>query len=124
MLNLIGLISFVYTIISRTFNNRTYLRLFKFLIKDDDKVIDIINKSKDKLEEHLIKSLEKPQLLNVKVFDFSSCYRIYENILYLEEIINRKFFEDNKFKVKYLSKLNLGFTIIFFLLFIILFFVK
>ena len=102
---------------------KDYTKLYNLLIKDDKKVIDVINESKDKLEEHLVKSLEKPQLLNIKVFEFSSCYKLYEDVLSLEEKINHKNV-DRKFEVKYISKLNLLFALVFCLLFIVLFFTK
>lgn len=123
LLALIGLASFVYTIIARVLKYKDYTKLYNLLIKDDKKVIDVINESKDKLEEHLVKSLEKPQLLNIKVFEFSSCYKLYEDVLALEEKINHKNV-DRKFEVKYISKLNLLFAFVFCLLFIVLFFTK
>ena len=120
---LIGILSFIVMVIFRSIRYHKYIKYHKIIFQDNRKVIDIINNSTAKLESHLVKALDKPELLDVKVFDFSSCYNLFEYVIYLYET-NYRSMKFKVFKIKTLGRLNLTFTILFLILFLVMFFVK
>lgn len=115
---MLGVISIIVELIVRKINFGHYFKYRKVILGGKEKVINVINESKNKLEKYVVSSFDKKMELKENVFVFSKCYFLFEYIIYLYDI-NYHYKKFQKDRICLFNKILFAFSIIFFVIFMV-----
>ncbi len=116
----LGLLIYIVEMIYCAITISKYRKIRNLVFDKEDQLLKIIQKQGDKLQNYLIKNVEKHNKLDLIVDDFSSCLKIYEYLLYLYHI-NYHCKKIKKDRIWLISKIVLSLTLVFVILLAIYF---
>lgn len=116
-MSFVGLGSIIYIVemIYRAITISKYRKIRNLVFDKEDHLLKIIQKQGDKLQNYLIKNVEKHNKLDLIVDDFSDCLKIYEYLLYLYHI-NYHCKKIEKDRIWLVSKIVLSLVLVFVIL--------
>lgn len=115
---LIGILDYIIETIIRIVKYKKYHRIRKLIFGDRTKLLNIIKKQGENLENYFVKNIEKNSTMKEVAFNFSYCYKLYESFLYLY-FINYHCKKIDKDRFSLICKITCSFIAIFFGLIIV-----